>query len=124
MTNTLSINSSTFLSCKLGRPAVPTWPGCHMDSKKGNLEPDQMGSCIINNDACRWKEVPSARVLMARKCVQVGSGVFHKLTGPMVCPPVHMAVFCNVFRAMKWGPAKGKWNSYSVPQGATQGVER
>lgn len=57
--------------------------------------------------------------------VQVGSGVFLKLRGPMVCPPVQMAVFYNVSHAMKWGPAEGKQNSsYSVPQGATQGMGR
>lgn len=52
--------------------------------------------------------------------VQVGTGVFHKLRGPVVCPSVQTAVLCNEFHAMKWGPGTGKQNSHSVSQGATR----
>ena len=52
---------------------------------------------------------------------QARSGVFHKLRGPTVCPPVLPAVFCDVFHAMKWGPEKQNQNSsYLAPQQAAQ----
>lgn len=80
-----------------------------------------MGSCIINNDDCRWKEVPSARVLMARKCVWVGSGVFHKLRGPhgvstcaygsvLYCVPCH-----------EMGASKGEMEQLLGPSGGHSG---
>lgn len=42
--------------------------------------------------------------------------------GPTVCPPVPLAIFCDVFRAMKWGPEK--WNQSSSYPVALQAMQR
>ena len=47
----------------------------------------------------------------------VGSKPFTS-PGVPVCPPVLMAVFCDMFQATKWGPAKGNENSLLSAQSA------